>query len=91
MFLLLRVGLLAADSVRGGSMVVGDGGLNVVVLSSASRCTAFCSPDRILSAKRVRSRPIGNAGFLRGGFIVRGVVGLREVDSPRVGVVGFSP
>jgi len=91
LFLLLRVGLLVADSVRGGSMVVGDGGLNVVVLSSVSGCSAFCSPDRILSAKRVRSRPIGNAGFLCGGFVARGVVVLREVGSPRVGVVGFSP
>lgn len=89
--MLLRIGLLVADSVRGGSMVIGDGGLNIVVLSSASRCAAFCSSDRILSAKRVRSRPIGNAGFLCGGFVARGVVVLREVDSPRVGVVGFSP
>lgn len=89
--MLLCVGLLAADSVRGGSMVVGDGGLNVVVLSSASGFSRFSSSDRILATKRVRSRPIGNAGFQCGGFIVRGMVVLREADSPRVGVVGFSP
>ena len=89
--MLLRVGLLAADSVRGGSMVIGDGGLNVVLLSSASGFSSFSSSDRILATNTVRNRPIGNAGFLRGGFIVRGMVVLREADSPRVGVVGFSP
>ncbi|MBR3565335.1 MAG: hypothetical protein IKN91_03270 [Paludibacteraceae bacterium] len=83
--------LSLADGVRGGRTIVADGGLNVVVLFSASRRAACCSSDRILSAKRVRSRPIGNAGFLRGGFVVRGVVGLREVDSPAVDTVGFCP
>ena len=88
--LLLRIGLLFADSVRGRSTVVGDGGLNIVLLSSASRCAAFCSAQRILSAKRVRSRPIGDAGFLRGGLAERGVVVLLEVDSAADGVINSS-
>lgn len=79
--MLLRVGLLVADSVRGGSMVIGDGGLNIVVLSSASGFSRFSSSDRILATNTVRNRPIGNAGFLCGGFVARGVVVLREADS----------
>ena len=46
--------------LNSGSQTVSEGGLNIVALTSAGACARFRSTDRILPAKRVRNRPVGD-------------------------------